>query len=329
MKNLQLLSRTAVVSALAVVSLLAPSLTAAQDYPMRSVRIVVPFGAGGSADVYARHLAQRLSLSLKQSFVVENRTGAGGIIGTDSVAKSAPDGYTILVITNHHAIHESLTPNKPFQLMRDFVPVAPVNYADQVLVVHPSVPANDVKELIALAKKNPGRLNYASSGMGSPYHMAAELFKAMAGIDIVHIPHKASGEMRSAVIGGHVQLGFDAVSTMLANVQSGQVRALGTTSTKRSSALPNVPTIDEGGLPGYESPIWIGLMAPIGTPRAIVDKLNAEIAKAIDRPEVKAEWGKQGVVAMMMSPSEFDAYIRKEIQGWEKVVGAANLKPQQ
>jgi tripartite-type tricarboxylate transporter receptor subunit TctC len=324
---MHLLFRSAATFALAIGSLVPPSPTAAQDYPTRSVRIVVPFGAGGSADVFARQVAQHLSLSLKQTFVVENRTGASGIIGTDSVAKSAPDGYTILVITNHHAILESLTPSKPFQLMRDFVPVAPVNYADQVMVVHPSVPASNVKELIALAKSSPGKLNYASSGTGSPYHMAAELFKAMAAVDITHIPHKASGEMRSAVIGGHVQIGFDAVSTMAASVQSGQVRALGTTSTKRSTVLPNVPTIDEAGVPGYESPIWIGIVAPAGTPRPIVDKLNAEITRSIGRPEVQAEWAKQGAVAMTMTPSAFDSYIRKEIQGWEKVVKAANLAP--
>jgi tripartite-type tricarboxylate transporter receptor subunit TctC len=311
----------------AALSMLAPAPVAAQDYPTHSVRVVVPFGAGGSADVFARQVVQHLSTSLKQPFVVENRTGASGIIGTDSVAKSTPDGYTLLVITNHHAILESLTPNKPFQLMRDFVAVAPLNYLDQVMVVHPSVAANNVQEFIALAKKSPGKLNYASSGTGSPYHMAAELFKAMTGVDIVHIPHKASGEMRSAVIGGHVQMAFDAVSTMAASVQSAQVRALGTTATKRSSVLPNVPTIEEAGVQGYESPIWIGFVAPAGTPKAIVDKLNAAIGDAVSRPEAKAEWERQGAVAMIMSASEFDTYMRKEIQSWEKVVKAANLLP--
>ena len=210
----------------------------AQDYPARQVRIIVPFGAGGPADVYARVLAQHLSEQLKQTFVVENRPGAGSIIGTDAVAKSAPDGYTLLVMSNTHTTNESLVANKPFQLMRDFVPVAPINYSDLIMVVHPSVPAKDLKEFIALAKSKPGELNYASSGAGTPYHMAGELFKAMSGTNIEHVPHKASGEARNAVIGGHVQMMFDAITTMAPNVAAGQVRALGTTGTKRSALTP-------------------------------------------------------------------------------------------
>ncbi len=190
----------------------------AQDYPSRQVRVIVPFGAGGPADVYARVIAQHLSEQLKQTFVVENRPGAGSIIGTDAVAKSAPDGYTLLVMSNTHTTNESLVANKPFQLMRDFVPVATLNYSDLIMVVHPSVPAKDLKEFIALAKSKPGELNYASSGPGTPYHMAGELFKAMSGTNIVHVPHKASGEARNAVIGGHVQMMFDAITTMTSNV---------------------------------------------------------------------------------------------------------------
>jgi tripartite-type tricarboxylate transporter receptor subunit TctC len=190
------------------------------------------------------------------------------------------------------------------------------------------VQAKDVKEFIALAKKEPGKLNYASSGIATPYHMAGELFKSMSGTDIVHIPHKASGEMRSSVIGGHVQMAFDAVTTMTENVKAGQVRALGTTALKRSAVLPDVPTIAEAGVPGYEATIWLGVMAPANTPKAIVDKLNAEINKAIQKPEVKAAWDKQGAVAMPMTPAEFDAYLRKDIDKWGKVVRDANLKPQ-
>ena len=310
------------VSALAVLP--APA-AMAQDYPSRSVKIIVPFGPGGPADVFARQLAQHLSDGLKQSFVVENRPGAGSIIGTDAVAKSAPDGYTLLLMSNTHTTNESLTPNKPFQLMRDFVPVAPINYSDLVMVVHPSVPAKDLKEFIAVAKKEPGKFNYGSSGPATPYHMAGELLKAMSGTEIVHIPHKASGEMRSAVIGGHVQMAFDAVTTMTSNVTAGQVRALATSASKRSSVLPDVPTVAEAGVPGYEATIWLGLMAPTGTPKPIVDKLNAEIGKAIARPEVKAAWDKQGAVALTMSPAEFDAYLRKDIEKWAAVVKAANL----
>ena len=316
------------VAALAVASLVVAAPVSAQDYPNRAVKIIVPFGPGGPADVFARQLAQHLGDDLKQSFVVENRPGAGSIIGTDAVAKSPADGYTLLLMSNTHTTNESLTPQKPFVLMRDFVPVAAINYSDLVMVVHPSVQAKDVKEFIALAKKEPGKLNYASSGIATPYHMAGELFKSMSGTDIVHIPHKASGEMRSSVIGGHVQMAFDAVTTMTENVKAGQVRALGTTALKRSTVLPDVPTIAEVGVPGYEATIWLGVMAPANTPKAIVDKLNAEINKAIQKPEVKAAWDKQGAVAMPMTPAEFDAYLRKDIDKWGKVVRDASLKPQ-
>src|SRR5262249_21188391 len=231
-------------AALALASALSCATSApAQDYPSRPVKIIVPFGAGGPADVFSRQLAQHLSEALKQSFVVEDRPGAGSIIGTDAVAKSAPDGYTLLAMSNTHTVNESLTSNKPFQLMRDFVPVAGINYSDLVMVIHPSVPAKDLKEFIALAKSKPGALNYASSGPGTPYHMAGELFKAMSGTNLVHVPHKASGEMRNSVIGGHVQMAFDAITTMASNVKAGQVRALGTSALKRSIVLSDVPTI--------------------------------------------------------------------------------------
>jgi tripartite-type tricarboxylate transporter receptor subunit TctC len=298
----------------------------AQDYPARQVRIIVPFGAGGPADIYARVLAQHLSEQLKQTFIVENRPGAGSIIGTDAVAKSTPDGYTLLVMSNTHTTNESLVDNKPFQLMREFVPVAPINYSDLVMVVHPSVPAKDLKEFIALAKSKPGELNYASSGPGTPYHMAGELFKAMSGTNIVHVPHKASGEARNSVLGGHVQMMFDAITTMTPNVQAGQVRALGTTGTKRSALTPDVPTIAEAGVPGYEATIWLGVMAPAGTPKEIVEKLNSEINKVIARPDVKEAWAKQGAVPMAMTPGEFDKYLRADIEKWANVVKVSGAK---
>jgi tripartite-type tricarboxylate transporter receptor subunit TctC len=302
----------------------APSL--AQDYPTHPVKIVVPFGAGGPADVYSRVLAQHLSEALKQPFVVEDRPGAGSIIGTDAVAKSPPDGYTLLAMSNTHTTNESLVPSKPFQLMRDFVPVAGINYSDLLMVVHPSVPAKNLKEFIAYAKSKPGELNYASSGTGTPYHMAGELFKAMTGTNIVHVPHKASGEARNSVIGGHVQMMFDAITTMAENVKAGQVRALGTSASKRSTVLPDVPTIAEAGVPGYDSTIWLGIMAPAGTPQPIVDKLNAEINKAINRPDVREQWDKQGAVPLVMSPAEFDKYLRADIEKWAGVVKASGIK---
>jgi tripartite-type tricarboxylate transporter receptor subunit TctC len=323
---MQSLLRGAAVALVALVPALS-SPAAAQDYPSRSVKIIVPFGAGGPADVFARQVAHALQEQLKQSFVVEDRPGGGSIIGTHEVAKSAPDGYTLLMMSNTHTVNESLKPDKPFKLMDDFVPIAGVNSSDLVMVVHPSVPAKNLKEFIALAKKEPGKLNYGSSGPGTPYHMAAELFKAMTKTDIVHVPHKASGEMRSAVIGGHVQMVFDAITTMAENVKSGQVRALGTSSAKRSSVLPNVPTIAEAGVPGYESTIWLGIMAPKGTPKAVVDKLNAAVNQAINRPEVLAAWNKQGAVPMVMTPAEFGAFLRKDIDKWAKVVETAGLAP--
>jgi tripartite-type tricarboxylate transporter receptor subunit TctC len=298
----------------------------AQDYPSRQVRIIVPFGAGGPADIYARILAQHLSEDLKQAFYVENRPGAGSIIGTDAVAKSAPDGYTLLLMSNTHTTNESLIANKPFQLMRDFAPVAPVNYSDLVMVVNPSLPAKDLKEFIALAKSKPGEFNYASSGPGTPYHMAGELFKAMSGTNIVHVPHKASGEARNSVIGGHVQMMFDAITTMAPNVQAGQVRALATTGLKRSALMPDVPTVAEAGVPAYEATIWLGVMAPAGTPKEIVDKLNAEIGKVVARPDVKEAWSKQGAVPMLMSPAEFDRYLRADIEKWADVVKVSGAK---
>ena len=322
---MQFLIRGTALAFFVLMPALSPAPAMAQDYPARPVKIIVPFGAGGPADVFSRQLAQHLTEALKQSFVVEDRPGAGSIIGTNEVAKSAPDGYTLLAMSNTHTTNESLTPNKPFQLMRDFVPVAGINYSDLVMVIHPSVPAKDLKEFIALAKKDPGKLNYASSGPGTPYHMAAELFKTMSGTDMVHVPHKASGEMRSSVIGGHVQMGFDAITTMASNVKAGHVRALGTSFSKRSKVLPDVPTIAEAGVPGYESTIWLGIMAPKGTPQAVVDKLNAEINKAINKPEVLAAWDKQGATPLVMTPAQFDVYLRKDIEKWANVVNAAGL----
>jgi tripartite-type tricarboxylate transporter receptor subunit TctC len=314
------------IAGLASGALLAPA--SAQNYPARTVKIIVPFGAGGPADVYARFLGQHLQDTLKQSFVIEDRPGAGSIIGTGEVAKADPDGYTLLMMSNTHTVNETLRPNKPFQLMRDFVAVAPVNYSDLIMVVHPSVPANNLQEFLALLKAKPGALNYASSGPGTPYHMASELFKAMSGTDIVHVPHKASGDARTAVLGGHVQMMIDAITTSAPTAKAGKVRALGTTGKKRSALLPEVPTISEAGVPGYEATIWLGIMAPAGTPKAVVDKLNAEINKVLGKAEVKAAWAKQGAEPMIMTPGEFDTYLRGDIEKWAKVIKTAGLKPQ-
>jgi len=301
----------------------------AQDYPNHPVKIIVPFAAGGPADIYARYVGEKLQQALGQPFVVEDRPGAGAIIGTDAVAKSAPDGYTLLMMSNTHTVNESLVPNKPFALMRDFVPIAPVNDADLVLVVHPSVPANNLKELIALAKSQPGKLNYASSGTGTPYHMAGELFKAMAGVDILHIPYKGSSQARTDVLGGQVMMMFDAVPTMTEHIKAGRVKAFGTSGKARSPVLPNVPTIAEAGVPGYEATIWLGFMAPKGTPPAIVNRLNMEINKVLTRPETREEWAKQGVTPIVMKPDEFGKFLAQDIVKWERIVKISGAKPDQ
>ena len=296
----------------------------AQGYPNKPIRIIVPFGAGGPADIYARDLAQQMLQPLGQSMVVENRPGAGSIIGTDVVAKSAPDGYTLLLMSNTHTINESLIPKKPFALMKDFVPVAPINYSDLVLVVHPSVPAKNVVELIKLAKG--GGMSYASSGNGTPYHLAGELFKSMAKVDILHVPHKGSGEARTSAMSGQVDMMFDAITTMTSNVRAGRVRALGTTGLKRSKVLPEVPTVSESGVKGYESPIWLGVMAPAGTPGAVTNRLNAEITKVTSRPETAALWDKQGALALTMSVAEFGKYLEKDIAKWTHVVKVSGAR---
>lgn len=312
--------------AVACMAALAAPAVSAQEYPARPVKIVVPFAAGGPADVYARFLGARLQESTGQPFVVENRPGAGAVTGTDAAAKSAPDGYTLLLMSNAHTVNETLIPNKPYSLTRDFVPVAPINYSDLVMVVNPSVSANTLPEFIALAKANPGKLNYASSGPGTPYHMAGELFKAMAGVDIVHVPYKESSAARTGVLGGQVEMMFDAVTTMSEQAKAGKVKALATTGKSRSSVMPGVPTVSEAGVPGYEAVIWLGVLAPKGTPPAVVNKLNAEITKIANRPEVRAEWAKQGAVAMTMPPDEFARYVADDIVKWEKVVKVSGAK---
>ena len=318
--------------ALAAILLATPALVAtqclAQDYPTRPIRVIVPFGAGGPADVTARLIGNILQENFGQPFVVENRTGAGGVIGTLEAAKSPPDGYTLLMMSNTQTANESLVPQRKYELMRDLMPIAPVNYSDLVIVVHPSVPAKTLAEFIALAKSQPGKLNYASSGQGTPYHMAGELFKTMAGIDVVHVPYRNSGEARSGVIGGQVQMMIDAVTAMAPNVAENQVRALATTGKSRSTVLPNVPTASEASIGGYEATIWLGLMAPAGTPKPVIDKINAAVNAAVKRPDIVKLWTGQGAVPMWMTPEEFDKFLRGDIVKWAEVVKKFGDKPQ-
>ena len=307
--------------------LVAPSVQApAQDYPTRIVHIIAPYGPGGPADVFSRILAQKLSDTLKQSFVVENRPGASTMIGTDAVAKAAPDGYTLLIISQTHATNESLVANKPFQLMRDFAPVSPIYAGDLVMVVHKSVPARTLTEFIALAKAKPGAMNYASSGTGSQYHLTGELFKTMSGTDIVHVPYKGSTGARNDILGGQVEMMFDTIATMSPSVEAGLVRALGTTGEERSPILPDVPTISEAGVAGFQASGWVGIVAPAATPKPIVERLNAEIQKILNSTEIKESWAKQGVVPLSMTASEFGAFIAAEIEKWAKVAETAGVK---
>jgi tripartite-type tricarboxylate transporter receptor subunit TctC len=274
-----------------------------QAYPAKPVRIVVPFAVGGSADVYARFIGAKLTENLGQTFVVENRPGGGAVIGTDLVAKSPADGYTILMMSNTHTVNETLIAKKPYDLMRDLAPITGVNYQDLLLVVNAEVKASNLREFIALAKAQPGKLNYASSGPGTPYHMAGELFKHMAGVNIVHVPHKGSDQARTAVL-----------------------KALATTGKTRSAVTPDVPTAAEAGVPGYEATIWLGLMAPAGTPRPVLEKLNAEVIKVINAPEVKENWTKQGAVPMGMPVDEFGKFLRDDVQKWAKLVKDTGMK---
>jgi tripartite-type tricarboxylate transporter receptor subunit TctC len=305
--------------------MLAAAPAAAQDYPNRTIRMIVPFGAGGPTDVFTRALGEELRKALGQSIVLENRPGAGTIIGTSEAAKSPPDGYTLLMVSATQTTVETLNPNKPYRLLRDFVPIASIMNSELVLVVPPRIPVNNLKEFIAHAKANPGKLNYASSGPGSNYHMAAELVKNLAGLDIVHVPYKGSTGARNDIISGQIEMMFDSVPTMAATIKAGRVKALGTSGKVRSPILPNVPTIAEAGIPGYHATIWIGVVAPAGTPRAIVDLLNAEINKILTRPDIKEAWARQGANTMVMKPEEFGAYIQSEIERWAKLIRANNI----
>ncbi|MBJ7473570.1 MAG: hypothetical protein RL373_1356 [Pseudomonadota bacterium] len=300
----------------------------ADNYPSKSVKIIVPFAAGGPADNYARFIAQRLQDDFKQTFLVENKPGAGSIIGTDFAAKSPADGYSLLMMSNTQTVNESLVPNKPFNLMRDFVGIAPINFSDLVLVVNPSVPVKTLAELIQLAKSKPGKLNFASSGTGTPYHMAGELFNSMAGVNITHIPYKGSSGARTDVIGGQVDMMFDAVTTMNEFVKENKVKAIATTGKNRSAIMASTPTVGEAGVPKFEATIWLGIMAPKGTPSEIVTQLNNAIRKVIARQDVKDLWAKQGALPLSMTVPEFNQYLEADISKWAAIVKSAGIKPE-
>jgi len=307
--------------------IISTSAAIADDYPSRPVKIIVPFGAGGPTDVYTRAIAEELRKSLHQPFIMENRPGAGTTIGTDVVAKAPPDGYTLLMVSGTQTVNETLYAHKPYQLMRDLVPIAPLIDSDLVLVVHPSVPAKTVGELLALARAKPGTLNYGSSGPGSNYHMAGELLKNLTGIDIVHVPYKGSTGARNDILGGQIQILFDSVPTMAPQIKAGLVRALGTSGKTRSAILPDVPTMAEAGVPGFNATLWVGFMAPAGTPKPIVDKLHDEIAKILRRPDIKQAWEKTGATPLVMTQAEFKSFMDAQVTKWAEVVKTNRITP--
>ena len=299
---------------------------AQDDYPSRPVRIIVPFAPGGSTDVVARILADRLGTELKQSFIVENKPGAGGNIGADAVAKSTPDGYTLLMgTTGVLAINKYLYKDMSFDPDRDLAPVSYTSLITNILVVNPQVPARTVADLLKLAKSDPGRLTFASSGAGSSTHLSAELFKSMAGVDILHVPYKGSSQALTDVMSGQVTMLFDNAPSSIPFIEQGRLRAVAVTSTKRLANLPDVPTIDEAGVKGYESLSWSGIAAPAATPRRIIDKLNAAVEKILREPDVRERFAKLGVEPVGGPPEAFSRHIRAESEKWSRVVKAANI----
>ncbi len=316
--------RHAALLALASAVALPATASRADDYPSRPVKIIVPFGAGGPTDVFVRALAAELQKSLHQTFVIENRPGAGTTIGTDLVAHATPDGYTLLMASSTQTVNETLYKNKPYQLLRDLVPIAPLVENDLVLVVNPSVPAKNLAELLALAKAKPGTLNFGSSGPGSNYHMAAELLKNLTGINIVHVPYKGSTGMRVDILSGQIQMLFDSIPTMAPYVKAGKVRALGATGLTRSPVLPNVPTIAET-VPGFEFSQWVGFMAPKATPAPIVAKLHDAITAILRRPDIKKSWEAEGAEPMIMSQPQFAAFMQAQVDKWAKVIKANHI----
>jgi len=313
---------------LAVAFALSAGAAVGQGYPTKPIRFVVPYPPGGGTDVVARILTEPLAAELGQPIIIDNRGGAAGNVGTDIAAKSPADGYTVLFTLSSHTINPKLYDKLPFDVEKDFAPISLAAMIPQILVVHPSVPANNVKELIALAKAQPGKLNYASVGTGSPGHIAGELFKLRAGIDIVHVPYKGGGPAVTDTIGGQVQLLFVSMPAAWQFVKVGRLKAIAVTSAKRSATAPDVPTFVESGVPDFVVDSWYGALAPAKVPPAVVARLNAAFVKVLDLPQVKERLMAQGAEAAASTPAEFDRVIRDELAKWEYVIRAANIKPE-
>ena len=316
--------RTLLAILAAMLSIVATGPVVAADYPTKPIRLVVPFPPGGTTDILARAVAQKLSETWNQQVIVDNRPGAGGNIGSDLVAKAAPDGYTLVMGTvGTHAINPNLYSKMPYDHVKDFAPVILVAGVPNVLVVNPSLPVHSVKELIDYAKANPGKLNFASSGNGTSIHLSGELFKTMAGVQMTHVPYKGSAPALADLMGGQVQLMFDNLPSSLGLIKGGKLRAIAVTSAARAAALPDVPTIAESGLPGFEASSWFGVLAPAGTPHDIVAKLNATIAAWLATPDAKEKLLAQGAIAAGGSPEDFARHIDRETAKWAKVVKAS------
>jgi tripartite-type tricarboxylate transporter receptor subunit TctC len=313
---------------LAVVLSLAASAACAQTYPNHAVRLVVPFLAGGSTDIVGRTVAQKLSEMWGQPVVVDNRPGGSTIIGTELVARSAPDGYTLLVTPAPFTINPSLVAKIAYDALNDFAPITLINTTPLVLVVNPGVPAKNVKELIALAKAKPGKLNFGSSGTGGSNHLAGELFNAMAGVKMAHIPYKGNAGALTDIVGGHLDVVYNGLTSALALIKGGKLRVLAVTSLKRNAALPDVPTLDEAGLKGFEAVAWNGLTAPAKTPRDVIMKINADVLKVVNSPELKERLKAEGSDPVGNTPEQFGAFLRDEIAKWAKVIKFANVKPE-
>ncbi len=321
------MTRTALLRAALFAALLGiAALAAAQPYPSRAVRVVIPLGAGGTTDVPGRIVAQRLSEALGQPFVVENRPGAGGTIGADYVAKSKPDGYTLLLTATPFVISANLYKNLPYHALTDFAPVIRVASGPYVLVVHPSLGVNSVAELIAMARKSPGRIDYASSGNGSAQHLVGALFVHMAGIELTHVPYKGSSQAQADLAAGVVKVSFVGTPIAIPHVKAGRLKALAVTTAKRSPQMPEVPTIAEAGVPAYEALVWLGMLAPAGTPHDIVAKLNAETGKVLRAPDVVQLLASSGVEPTPDAPEEFGAYLKSEFEKWGNAVRASGAK---
>jgi tripartite-type tricarboxylate transporter receptor subunit TctC len=320
------MKRIAVICVAIAGAMLGTSTRAAETYPIKPVRMIVPYAPGGNADIQARYIAERLSDTLGKPVVVDNRAGANGIIGAELAARSPPDGYTLLLVANTFTVNPGLYPNVPFDTVKDFQPITLVGDTPLLFVAHPAVAASSVKELVALAKSRPSQLNYGTSGNGSPSHLGAALFEVMTGVKLVHVPYKGMAASNVGVMSGEIQLGFPSMTSVLPHVKTGKLKAFAITVKSRSALAPDIPTMAEAGVPGYEASIWNGLLAPAGTPRPIVNRLNEAVAQILKTPQAQERYANVGAEIRYDSPEEFHTLIRSDVAKWAKVIKARGIR---